>query len=174
MKRTFLMMPVIALMGVSTVGCAGNQMVQTSAGPMPAYCTQNNAATGAIVGGLLGAGLGAAIGGGRGAAIGAAAGATFGGLSGAQADQQCQQLAYQQAAEMAFAAQAQAAYRGGPPPMSYNSYNYVQPSTGATHTVRVTPLSNQTAAASGGTSCVQVSDDTGTKRVCKTADGKLI
>jgi len=165
MKAKFVVAPIIALIGVSMTGCAGG-MVQTAYGPMPAYCTTNNAATGAVVGGLLGAGVGAALGGGRGAEIGAASGALFGGLTGAQADAQCRQLAYQRAAEMAFAAQAQGS-------RAYQSMDYVTPSNGAHHTVRVTPLSNRTNAATGE-SCVQVSDNGGgSSRMCKTADGKL-
>ena len=55
----------------ASVGGCSTAPVQTAYGPMPQYCTQNNTATGAILGTLIGAGLGAAIGGGRGAAIAA-------------------------------------------------------------------------------------------------------
>jgi hypothetical protein len=170
MKSKFAILPMVTLIGVSMVGCAGGT-VQTAYGPMPAYCTGNNAATGAVIGGLVGAGIGAALGGGRGAAIGAASGAAFGGLTGAQADAQCRQLAYRRAAEMAFAAQARAMSSGGPPP-SYETMDYVQPSTGQHRTVKVTPLSNQTSSA-GGAKCVQVSDSTSSSRMCKSADGTL-
>src|ERR1700738_4344089 len=50
------------VIAISVGGCS-TAMVQTAYGPMPQYCTQNNTATGAIIGGLLGAGVGAAIGG---------------------------------------------------------------------------------------------------------------
>ncbi|HML09741.1 MAG TPA: YMGG-like glycine zipper-containing protein [Stellaceae bacterium] len=173
MVSKLVVMPAVVMMGVSMVGCAGNQPVQTAYGPMPAYCTQNNTATGAVIGGLLGAGLGAAIGGGRGAAIGAASGAALGGLTGAQADAQCRDLAMRQAAQKAFAAQAAAASRGGPPPSYYQDSSYITPSTGQSHTVHVTPLSNRTSAAGGGSSCVSVSDGTATKQVCQTPDGKI-
>jgi outer membrane lipoprotein SlyB len=171
--RKSLVTTVVVLIGVTMSGCAGNQPVMTAYGSMPAYCTQNNAATGAIIGGLVGAGLGAALGGGRGAAIGAASGAAFGGLSGAQADVQCQALAYRQAAQMAFAAQAAAASRGAYGPVAYQDTSYVTPSTGQSHTVHVTPLSNRTNAAGGGPSCVMVSDGTTSKRLCQSANGDM-
>jgi hypothetical protein len=99
----------MTMVGCSMWGCS-SQIVETASGPMPQYCTQNNTATGAIVGALLGAGLGAAIGGGRGAAIGAGAGAGLGGITGAQADAQCRQIAMQNFMQlMAQQAEAQRA-----------------------------------------------------------------
>jgi hypothetical protein len=166
------MMSIVVLLGVSMVGCAGSQPVQTAYGPMPAYCTQNNTATDALFGGIAGATAGTLFAGGRGAAAGVVAGTTLGALAGAQQDAQCQDLAMRQAAQMAFAAQAAAASRGGPPPSYYQDSSYVTPSTHQSHTVHVTPLSNRTA--NGSPSCVTVSDGTATKQMCQGADGKVV
>src|SRR5436853_5686582 len=106
-KRTIAGTFAAVIVATSVGGCS-TAPVQTAYGPMPQYCTQNNTATGAIIGTLIGAGLGAAIGGGRGAAIGAASGLALGGVTGAQADQQCRQLALQRAFEMAAAQEAAA------------------------------------------------------------------
>jgi predicted lipid-binding transport protein (Tim44 family) len=158
---------------------------------MPEYCTQNNTATGAIVGTLLGAGLGAAIGGGRGAAIGAASGLALGGVTGAQADQQCRQLALQRAVEMAAAQQAAARQaeaqqavahqaQARREAVAYQSIEYVTPTTGQRH--KITPLNSYTNPATKETCSAydEVSFDaegkasvTGTGRACTGADGKL-
>jgi outer membrane lipoprotein SlyB len=181
MQPKFIFAPVIALLCIPMGGCATGT-VQTVYGEMPAYCTQNNTATGAMVGTLFGAALGGAIGGGRGAAIGAASGFALGGLSGAQADAQCRQIAYQRAVEMAMAAQAQlaASQQSGPPRMAYQPVEYVTPSSGVRH--KVTPLNSYTNPATKE-SCMSVSDvsfspdgNQGapvTGRVCKGPDGKM-
>jgi predicted lipid-binding transport protein (Tim44 family) len=180
MTPKFIVLPMIALSGLSMVGCAGG-MVQTAYGEMPAYCTQNNTATGALVGTLLGAAVGGAIGGGRGAAIGAGSGLVLGGLTGAQADMQCRQIAHQRAVEMAFAAQAQAAAsQSYGRRVAYQPVEYVTPSTGVRH--KVTPLSSFTNPASKET-CMAVRDvsfsadgketQPATGRVCRGADGKM-
>jgi predicted lipid-binding transport protein (Tim44 family) len=157
---------------------------------MPEYCTQNNTATGAIIGTLVGAGLGAAFGGGRGAAIGAASGAALGGVSGAQADQQCRQLALQRMVEMAAAQQAaeQAAAQqaaASQAPMrrqvaAYEPMEYYSPGTKQRH--KLTPLNSYTNPVTKETcsSFDEVSFDgdgkasvTGKGRACVGADGKL-
>src|SRR5437016_4017333 len=107
MMNKYMLVPILLIASTTMVGCS-TAPVQTAYGEMPQYCTQNNTATGAIVGGILGAAVGAAAGGGRGAAIGGASGVLLGGAAGAQADAQCQQLAYQNVIRMAEAAQAQA------------------------------------------------------------------
>ena len=111
----------------ASVGGCSTAPVQTAYGPMPQYCTQNNTATGAILGTLIGAGLGAAIGGGRGAAIGAASGLALGGVSGAQADAQCRQIALQQMVEMAAAQQAEALAQQRPSPHGHTEKQLYQP-----------------------------------------------
>ena len=181
MQSKLILAPVITLLSISMGGCATGT-VQTVYGEMPAYCTQNNAATGAIAGTLFGAALGGAIGGGRGAAIGAASGLALGGLTGAQADAQCRQIAYQRAVEMALAAQAQmaASQQSAAVRMAYQPVEYVTPSSGVRH--KVTPLNSYTNPATKE-SCMSVSDvsfspdgNQGapvTGRVCKGADGKI-
>ncbi len=124
-----------AVLVVSLAGCTG-QMVATSAGPMPDYCTStlSNAAGGAVVGSLLGAALGAAIGGGRGALIGAAVGAGAGTLTGAQMDANCRQYAMQNFTQMLLkqaAAQRAAMAQGAAVPLQpsqFASYDYDAPS----------------------------------------------
>jgi hypothetical protein len=113
---------------------------------MPAYCTQNNAATGALVGALIGGAIGAAAGGGRGAAIGAASGAALGGVSGAQADAQCGQIAAQNAMQMALARQAAMLQQPqtGPIQVSGEPQEYVTPSDGHRHRVSTTQLNSYT------------------------------
>ena len=178
-----------AVVAMSVGGCS-TATVQTAYGPMPEYCTQNNTATGAILGTLLGAGLGAAIGGGRGAAIGAASGAALGGVSGAQADQQCRQLALQRMVEMAAAQQAaeqaaaqQAAASQVPARrqvVAYEPMEYYSPGTKQRH--KLTPLNSYTNPVTKETcsSFDEVSFDgdgkasvTGKGRACVGADGKL-
>ena len=168
-----------------SVGSCSTATVQTAYGPMPEYCTQNNTATGALVGGLLGAGLGAAIGGGRGAAIGGASGLALGGLTGAQADQQCRQIALQRVVEMAAAQQAAAQQAAASQAqahrqVAYEPVDYVTPTTGQRH--RITPLNSYTNPATKETcsSYDEVSFDangkaavTGKGRVCKGADGQV-
>ncbi len=146
MKIKLLVAPVIVMLGVSMGGCS-TAPVQTAYGPMPQYCTQNNAATGAVVGTLLGAAIGGAIGGGRGAAIGAGSGLVLGGLTGAQADAQCRQLAYQRAMEMAAAQEAAARAAGRR--VAYAPIEYVTPTDGRRHVIR--PLSSRTNPATGKT-----------------------
>ena len=174
------------LIVVTSVGGCSNALVQTAYGPMPEYCTQNNTATGAVVGTLLGAGLGAAIGGGRGAAIGAASGLALGGLTGAQADAQCRQLAMQRAVEMAAAAQQAAmqqaaANQAQRQVVAYEPIEYVSPTTGRRH--KITPTNSYTnpvtkekclaydevSFGADGKASVQSS---GRGRVCTGADGK--
>jgi predicted lipid-binding transport protein (Tim44 family) len=158
---------------------------------MPEYCTQNNTATGAIVGTLLGAGLGAAIGGGRGAAIGAASGLALGGVTGAQADQQCRQLALQRMIEMAAAQQAAAQQAAAAQAaanqaqarrqtVAFEPVEFVSPSTGQRH--KITPLNSYTNPATKETCSnfdeVSFGTDgkasvTGSGRACTGADGKL-
>jgi len=187
--KTALLLTATTLIGVSVCGCS-SQIVQTASGPMPEYCTQNNTATGAIVGALLGAGLGAAIGGGRGAAIGAGAGAGLGGLTGAQADAQCRQIAMQNFIQlMAQQAEAQraAAAQGRlaqVQPSAYQSVEYFTPATQqgkppVRHKITQTnsytnPVTKESC---GSFSEISFGDDnkgnvTGTGRVCTGADGK--
>lgn len=140
--RRSVAVPAVAGVALLLSGCATGT-VQTAYGEMPAYCMDNNAATGALIGTLAGAALGAAIGGGRGAAIGAGLGAMTGGVAGANADAQCRQIAHQRVVEMALAAQAQAAAQRRPiSRVAYESFEYVAPSTGVRH--RVTPLNSYT------------------------------
>jgi outer membrane lipoprotein SlyB len=184
---------VAAIIVATSVGGCSTATVQTAYGPMPEYCTQNNTATGAVIGTLLGAGLGAAIGGGRGAAIGAASGLALGGVTGAQADQQCRQLAFQRALEMAAAQQAaarqaaaqQVAANQAQPHqqvVAYQPVEYVSPSTGQRH--KITPLSSYTNPAtketcgtfdevSFGADGKDTIAGSGRTRVCQGADGKL-
>jgi outer membrane lipoprotein SlyB len=175
---------VAAIVIATPVGGCSTATVQTAYGPMPEYCTQNNTATGAIIGGLLGAGLGAAIGGGRGAAIGGASGVALGGLTGAQADQQCRQLALQRALEMAAAQQAAAqqaaANQARRQAVAYEPVEYVTPTTGQRH--KITPLNSYTNPATKETcsSFDEVSFDadgkatvTGKGRACKGVDGQV-
>jgi len=173
-----VMVSVSAMAIATSVGGCSNALVQTAYGPMPEYCTQNNTATGAIIGGLLGAGLGAAIGGGRGAAIGGASGVALGGLTGAQADQQCRQLALQRALEMAAAQQAVA--NQARRQVAFEPVEYVVPTTGQRHKIR--PLNSYTNPATKETcsSYDEVSFDadgkatvTGKGRACKGADGTV-
>ena len=153
---------------------------------MPQYCTQNNTATGAIIGGLLGAGVGAAIGGGRGAAIGGASGLALGSLTGAQADQQCRQLALQRALRWPRRNKLQRSRRQPTKPKHVGRQSpsspseYVTPTTGQRH--KITPLSSYTNPATKETcsSFDEVSFDadgkasvTGKGRVCKGADGQV-
>jgi len=172
-----------ALVVAAAVGGCSTATVQTAYGPMPQYCTQNNTATGAIVGGLLGAGIGAAIGGGKGAAIGGASGLALGGLTGAQADQQCRQLALQRMLEMAAAQQAaaqRAAASQARRQVAYEPVEYVTPTNGQRH--KITPLNSYTNPATKETcsSYDEVSFDangkatvTGKGRVCKAPDGQV-
>jgi uncharacterized protein YcfJ len=173
-----------AIVIAAPIGGCSTATVQTAYGPMPEYCTQNNTATGAIIGGLLGAGLGAAIGGGRGAAIGGASGLALGGLTGAQADQKCRQLALQRALEMAAAQQAAAqqaaANQARRQAVAYEPVEYVTPTTGQRH--KITPLNSYTNPATKETcsSYDEVSFDsdgkstvTGKGRACKGADGQV-
>ena len=179
-----ILVPVVALAVATSTGGCSTAMVQTAYGPMPEYCTQNNTATGAIIGGILGAGVGAAIGGGRGAAIGGASGLALGGLTGAQADQQCRQLALQRALEMAAAQQAAAqqaaANQARRQAVAYEPVEYVTPTSGPRH--KITPLNSSTNPATKETcsSFDEVSfgadgkaSVTGSGRVCKGADGKV-
>ena len=170
----------VAAIAIATpIGGCSTATVQTAYGPMPEYCTQNNTATGAIIGGLLGAGLGGAMGGGRGAAIGGASGVALGGLTGAQADQQCRQLALQRALEMAAAQQA-AANQARRQAVAYEPVEYVTPTSGQRH--KITPLNSYTNPATKETCSsfdeVSIGADgkasvTGSGRVCKGADGKV-
>jgi predicted lipid-binding transport protein (Tim44 family) len=176
---------VTAIVIATPIGGCSTAMVQTAYGPMPEYCTQNNTATGAIVGGLIGAGLGAAFGGGRGAAFGAASGAALGGVSGAQADQQCRQLAVQRAVEMAAAAQQAAAQQAAAnqarrQAVAFEPVEYVTPTTGQRH--KIVPLNSYTNPATKEpcSSYDEVSFDadgkatvTGKGRACKGADGQV-
>jgi|GEM_PF-1306059 hypothetical protein len=188
MRLGFLIAPVAALGLAATIGGCSTAPVQTAYGTLPQYCTQNNTATGAVVGTLLGAALGAAVGGWRGAAIGGGSGLVLGSLTGAQADNQCRQLAYAQALEMAEAAQAQAmaqaAAANQPPPaqVNYPTVAYVQPSDHVQRKVKVVKLNSYSSPA-GKTTCAEVQDvsfgDTAaagtnaTRNVCKTASGQL-
>jgi predicted lipid-binding transport protein (Tim44 family) len=178
------------VIAASVSGCS-TAPVQTAYGPMPQYCTQNNTATGAILGTLIGAGLGAAIGGGRGAAIGAASGLALGGVSGAQADQQCRQVALQRMVEMAAAQQAAAQQAAAqqvaanqaqaqPQVVAYEPMEYYSPSTKQRH--KLTPLNTYTNPVTKETcsSFDEVSFDgdgtanvTGKGRACVGADGQL-
>ncbi len=163
---------------------------QTAYTQMPQYCSQNNAAAGAVMGTLLGAAVGGALGGGRGAAIGAGSGMLFGGMSGAQADAQCQQFAVQRAYETAAAQQAayqqQAATQAGPLNLPSSAYvpvsvDYSTPSDSHRHRVTVKRLNSYSEPASrqvcdtftkidadldGGTNA------TTTARRCKGPDGQ--
>ena len=174
----------VAAIAIATpIGGCSTATVQTAYGPMPEYCTQNNTATGAIIGGLLGAGLGGAMGGGRGAAIGGASGVALGGLTGAQADQQCRHLALQRALEMAAAQQAaaqQAAADQARQQVAFEPVEYVTPTTGQRHKIR--PLNSYTTPATKETcsSYDEVSFNadgnatvTGKGRACKGADGQV-
>lgn len=124
-----------AVLTVSLTGCTG-QMVATSSGPMPDYCTStlSNAAGGAVIGSLLGAALGAAVGGGRGALIGAAVGAGAGTLTGAQMDANCRQYAMQNFTQLLVqqaAAQRTAMAQSAPvppQPPQLASFDYYAPS----------------------------------------------
>ena len=174
----------VAAIAIATpIGGCSTATVQTAYGPMPEYCTQNNTATGAIIGGLLGAGLGGAMGGGRGAAIGGASGVALGGLTGAQADQQCRQLALQRALEMAAAQQAaaqQAAADQARQQVAFEPVEYVTPTTGQRHKIR--PLNSYTNPATKET-CSSYDEEsfnadgnatvTGKGRACKGADGQV-
>jgi hypothetical protein len=177
------------MVGVSICSCS-SEIVQTASGPMPQYCTQNNTATGAVIGALLGAGLGAVAGGGRGAAIGAAAGAGLGGLTGAQADAQCHQIAMQNFMQlMAQQAEAQraAAAQGRMAqlqPSAYQSVEYYTPPAQEGHPPvrhKITQTNSYTNPATketcGAFSNISFGDDnkgsvTGTGRICTGADGK--
>jgi len=182
---------IVAVAVATPLGGCATGTVQTAYGEMPAYCTQNNTATGAVIGTLLGAGIGAAVGGGRGAAIGAASGLALGGLTGAQADEQCRQLALQRVVQMAAAAQAaaaqaaaqQAAANQAPvqrQQVAYEPVEYVTPSTGQRH--KITPLNSFTNPATKETCSaydeVSFGADgkasvTGSGKVCTGADGKV-
>ena len=178
-----ILVSVAAIVIATPIGGCSTAMVQTAYGPMPEFCTQNNTATGAIIGGLLGAGLGGAMGGGRGAAIGGASGVALGGLTGAQADQQCRQLALQRALEMAAAQQAaaqQAAADQARQQVAFEPVEYVTPTTGQRHKIR--PLNSYTNPATKETcsSYDEVSFNadgnatvTGKGRACKGADGQV-
>jgi uncharacterized protein YcfJ len=137
-----------ALIIATTASGCSTAPVQTAYGLMPQYCTQNNTATGAIIGSLIGAGLGAAIGGGRGAAIGAASGLVLGGATGAHADQECQQVALQRAFEMAAAQEAAARQAAASQTqaqrqvVAYDNVEYVAPSNGQRH--KIVPLKSYT------------------------------
>lgn len=179
----------MTIVGCSMCGCS-SQIVQTASGPMPEYCTQNNTATGAVIGALLGAGLGAAIGGGRGAAIGAGAGAGLGGISGAQADTQCRQIAMQNFMQlMAQQAEAQraAAAQGRAAQLQANAYQsveyYTPPPKEGQKPVRhkITQTNSYTNPVTkencGAYSVISFGDNnkesvTGSGRVCTGADGK--
>jgi predicted lipid-binding transport protein (Tim44 family) len=193
-RKTFVTS--IAAIGViaSVSGCSTTP-VQTAYGPMPEYCTQNNTATGAIIGTLIGAGLGAAIGGGRGAAIGAISGLALGGATGAQADQQCRQIALQRAFEIAAAQEAAAAraaaqqaaiqqvafnQANAQPPVAYEPVEYTSPSNGQRH--KITHLKTYTNPMTKDT-CRDfdvldygegnISATKANTRVCQGADGKI-
>jgi outer membrane lipoprotein SlyB len=186
MSSKSIIASIAAIAVVTAVGGCSTATVQTAYGPMPEYCTQNNTATGAIIGGIIGAGLGAAIGGGRGAAIGGASGLALGGLTGAQADQQCRQLALQRAVEMAAAQQAAAQHAAANQTqtqrqvIAYEPVEYVAPSTGQRH--KITPLNSYTNPTTKET-CAAYDDVsfgadgkasvTGSGRVCTGADGKV-
>jgi outer membrane lipoprotein SlyB len=175
-----LLASIAAIAVATSVGGCATGTVQTAYGPMPAYCTQNNTATGAVIGTLLGAGVGAAVGGGRGAAIGAGSGALLGGLTGAQADQECRQLALQRAVEMAAAQAAAARQAQTQRRIAYEPVEYVTPTTGQRH--KITPLNSYTNPATKETCSaydeVSFGTDgkasvTGSGRVCTGADGKV-
>jgi hypothetical protein len=187
--RNALLLTATTFIAVSVCSCS-SQIVQTASGPMPQYCTQNNTATGAVVGALIGAGLGAAIGGGRGAAIGAGAGAGLGGLTGAQADAQCRQIAMQNfmqlmaqqaEAQRAAVAQGQLAHVQ---PSAFQSVEYYTPAAQdgkppVRHKITQTnsytnPVTKEHC---GSFSEISFGSDdkgtvTGTGRVCTGADGK--
>jgi len=187
MMKKIMLVAVISIGSTTMLGCS-TAPVQTAYGEMPEYCTQNNTATGAIVGSLLGAAVGGALGGGRGAAIGAGSGLLLGGATGAQADAQCQQLAYQNVLRMAEATQAQAmaqaaAQNAAPPQqVEYQAVDYVIPSTGVQHKVTVAALNNYTNPATKA-KCSVLKDvsfgeggtmsNTTSHQVCKGADGTL-
>lgn len=192
MAKIFMLVPVLLVGTTSMLGCS-TAPVQTAYGEMPQYCTQNNTATGAIVGTILGAAIGGAIGGGRGAAIGGASGLALGGVTGAQADAQCRQLAYEHVIQMAEAAQAQAMAQATaqnaaaqnaavPQRVEYQSFDYVTPSTGVKHKVTVAALNNYTNPATKE-KCSTLKDvsfgETGTvsntasRQVCQGGDGTL-
>jgi uncharacterized membrane protein len=186
MKPRFWITTVVMIWLATVISGCNTMPVQTAYGTLPQYCTQNNTATGAVVGTLLGAAIGAAAGGWRGAAIGGGSGLVVGSAAGAQADSQCRQLAYQQALEMAEAAQAQAMEQAAtanavpPTQIAYQSIDYVTPSTGVRH--KVTPLNSYTNPATKVT-CSTIDDvsfgDNGSAssstqhKVCKSADGQL-
>jgi hypothetical protein len=185
MMNKYMLVPVLLIGSTTMVGCS-TAPVQTAYGEMPQYCTQNNTATGAIVGGILGAAVGGAVGGGRGAAIGGASGLLLGGAAGAQADAQCQQLAYQNVIRMAEAAQAQAmaqaAAQNAAPPrqVEYPSVDYITPSTGVKHKVTVinnytNPATKEKCSALKDVSFAEGDTVSGTTshQVCKGADGTL-
>jgi len=118
---------IAATLSIAMTGCTG-QMVQTTNGPMPDYCTSNftNTAGGAVIGSLLGAAIGAAAGGGRGAALGALAGAAAGGLTGAQMEANCQRYAMQNFTQMLAQQAAAQRARGAAQasPSDYVSFDY--------------------------------------------------
>ena len=187
MIKKSLLAPVFLVGSTAMIGCS-TAPVQTAYGVMPQYCTQNNTATGAVVGGILGAAIGAAAGGGRGAAIGGLSGLALGGLTGAQADAQCRQLAYEHVIQMAEAAQAQAMAQAAAQnaaqrrQVEYQSFDYVTPSTGVNHKVTVTALNNYTNPATKER-CSTIKDvsfgegssvsNTASHQVCKDANGTL-
>jgi predicted lipid-binding transport protein (Tim44 family) len=186
MIRKSIVTSIAAIGVVTSVGGCSTAPVQTAYGPMPEYCTQNNTATGAIIGTLIGAGLGAAIGGGRGAAIGAASGLALGGVTGAQADQQCRQIALQRMVEMAAAQQAAAQQAAANQAqaqqqrVAFEPVEFVTPSTGQRH--KITPLSSYTNPATKETCSafdeVSFGADgkasvSGSGRACTGADGKV-
>ncbi|MBV8776588.1 MAG: hypothetical protein JO258_05255 [Alphaproteobacteria bacterium] len=146
----------VLVVAVLLAGCAGPVTPeQAAANGMPQYCSVNNTATNALVGGVMGAAVGYALGGASGAIIGGTSGLALGGMSGAQADAQCQQIAMQRAYERFAAQQAaldaiiaqQAAARPGPlnlPPSAYEpvSEDYATPSDGHRHRITVKRLSS--------------------------------
>ena len=157
MKALLGIGPISAVAGVALLcGCAGPVTPQQAAASgMPEYYSVDNAATGALVGGIMGAAVGYALGGASGAVIGGTSGLALGGMSGAQADAQCQQIAMQRAYERFAAQQAaldqviaqQAALTPGPlqlPPSAYEpvSEEYATPSNGHRHRITVKRLSS--------------------------------
>jgi hypothetical protein len=167
-------------LSVSLTGCATG-VVQTAYGPMPQYCTQNNAATGAVVGALLGAAIGAAAGGGKGAAIGAGSGAVLGGVTGAQADSQCRQIAAQNAMQMALARQAAMMQQPQMGPVQVSGQQDYVSSDGHRHAVSTTQLNNYTEPATKQLCSASNSTDTDVDgktsasvpvRMCRGPDGK--
>jgi len=182
--------PVVAtaLVALSSA-CAGP--AQYADADMPQYCSINNTATGALVGGIGGALVGGLLSHGNALATvgGAVAGGALGGVAGSQMDAQCRQIALQRAMELAAAeaaaqqaAMRQAAMRqAAPPPRAvYHAVDYVTPSNGRRH--RITPLNSYTDPATRETcssySEVSFADDgaakvTGSGRVCKGANGQV-